>query len=547
MSEPLRLALVTDIHHGAPKKTKKGDAALPLLRKFVINVNAVKPDLVIDLGDRISDVDPETDRQLEADVGNVFSELETKRLHLLGNHDLEYLDAATNAQVLRADMAHRIVDLDAVRLVQWQANVRIDRTRGMAVTDAELDWLRSALTSDDRPTIVLTHVPLDNASMTGNYYFQNNPHLSGYRNGSAIRRLLQDNGNVIACLAGHTHWNKLSTIDGIQFITVQSLTESFTTGGEASAAWAEVEIGNAIRWRTIGNDPIDTVLPRRNHNKRWVTPQLSLAAPGPQVESDLSGIEGFILDLDGVVYRGAQLLRGAAEFLTEQRAAGRRIVALTNNAQAGAEDYADKLSRLGVAFPASEILTAGEATARWLAENSLLSAYIIGSPAFRRPLAANGVVETDPPEVVVVGMTSDATMAQLLTAVAHLSRGARLVATNPDTQLPVEGGQITAECGALVAFLESASGCEAEVVGKPNRWIFELALSRMDLAAKSVLMVGDTPATDVAGANNARLRSALVATGNADNHAIAPTVRVPDLEALNQLMRQQDSSTQVDP
>lgn len=537
MTVPLRLALVTDIHHGAPNKTKKGEAAIPLLREFVVHANAMAPDLVIDLGDRISDVDAATDRQLEAEVSDVFADLEPPRIHMLGNHDMAYLDATANADVLGTDMAHTVVDLKAVRLIQWQANVRYDRIAGMAVTDADLDWLSTVLASDDRPTVVVTHVPLDNASMTGNFYFQNNPHLAGYRNGNDIRRVLQASGTVIACLAGHTHWNKLSTIDGIQFITVQSLTESFTTGGEASAAWAEVAIDDSIRWRTTGNDPIDMVLPRRSHNRRWVAPQPSLADLRRNAGLDLGRVNGFILDLDGVVYRGSELLNGAADFLREQRTAGRGIVALTNNAQADANAYADKLSSLGVAFPAPAIITAGEATASWLAQHNLLSAYVLGSPALHRALADVGVIETDAPDVVVVGMTPDATMAELLAAVGYLSRGARLVATNPDTQLPVEGGQVTAECGALVAFLESASGRKAEVIGKPNQWMFQLALEHMGLRAQEVLMVGDTPATDIAGAINAGLRSALVATGNVDDTTIVPTVRVADLAALNELVR----------
>ena len=532
MSEPVRLALVTDIHHGTSKMTKKGEMALTLLHEFVEHANTTRPDIVVDLGDRISDIDLETDRRLEAEVAEVFAGLDVPRLHMLGNHDINHLDAAANAELLSTGTAHAIVELDTVRLIQWQANVRIDQQTGMTVTDADLDWLRSALGSDDRTTVVLTHVPLDNALMTGNFYFQNNQQFSGYRNGAAIRKVLQETGNVVACLAGHTHWNRLSTLDGIQFITVQSLTESFTTGGEASAAWAEVEIGQSIRWHTTGNDPIEMVLPRRSHNQRWVAPLPPFAELRRNRGSDLDGIEGIILDLDGVVYRGMEPVAGAVDFLAAQRGAGRPMMAVTNNAQADAHAFAAKLRGMGIEFPASEILTAGEATARWLAKAGLLSAYVIGSAALRRALAAHGVVECDDPEVVVVGMTPDATMAEMLTAVRHLGQGARLIATNPDAQIPVENGQVSAECGALVAFLETASGRTAEVIGKPNRWIFDLALAQMGLSPQAVLMVGDTVSTDIAGAINAGLRSALVATGNAEADGIVPTVRIEHLGAL---------------
>ncbi len=536
MSARLRLSLVTDIHHGPAKMTKKGDDALPLLARFVTRANEAGPDFVVDLGDRISDIDAETDRRLEDEVAAVMTGLAVPRLHILGNHDMVHLDRQANADALGNDMAHRVVDADDVRLLLWQADVNIDWHSGLTATDADLDWLRATLVADDRPTVVLSHVPLDNASMDGNYYFQNNPQFAGYRNGSAIREVLRETGNVVACIAGHTHWNKLTTLDGIPFITVQSLTESFTTEGEASAAWAEVEIGEQIRWRTTGNDPIDMTLPRRGHNRRWVKPLPPFAELVRARGQDLSGVRGLILDLDGVVYRGAEPIPGAAEFLAAQRAAGRRLLALTNNAQNDAEHYVAKLAGMGIEFAVSDILTAGEATGHWLVNEGRPGVQVIGSPALRAALAAQGIAEHEAPDAVVVGMTGEATMAEMMTAVGHLGRGARLVATNPDTRLPVEGGGVTAECGALIAFLESASGRTAETVGKPNKFIYELALERLGLTRGEVLMVGDTPATDIAGAVNAGLRSALVATGNEDDDSIVPTVRVDSLADLGPLL-----------
>jgi HAD superfamily hydrolase (TIGR01450 family) len=540
VSDGLRLALVTDIHHGGAKLTKRGDAALPLLSEFARHVNRTRPDLVIDLGDRISDIDAATDRRLQAEVGAAMAQIEVPRLHLLGNHDLEHLGPADNAAALGCDMAHRVLDRGGCRIVLWQADVSVDWSRGLTATDADLDWLRATLRASDAPTVVCSHLPLDNASMEGNYYFQNNPQFAGYGNGPAIRRILRESGNVILCLAGHTHWNRLTTLDGIPFITVQSLTESFTTAGEASAAWAEVEVGDDIRWRTWGNDPIEMRLPRRGHNQRWTAPlpPLKELLRRRQEQAGLAGIRGFILDLDGVVYRGDEPIPGAAEFLAAQRRGGRRMVAVTNNAQADAARYAAKLAGMGIDFPAADILTAGEATARWLTRDGARPRlHVVGSVALRRALAAHGLGEADPAEVVVVGMARDLTMAQLMAAAARLAAGARLVATNPDAMLPVAGGGVEPESGALIAFLEAASGRRAEVVGKPGRFLYQLALERLGLPAAQVLMVGDTLATDIVGAANAGLRSALVATGNPAAEAdIAPTVRVERLADLGPLL-----------
>ena len=85
------------------------------------------------------------------------------------------------------------------------------------------------LAATSLPSIVFMHVPLDGSDMTGNYYFEANPDLSRYTDTSRIREVLRDAGNVVLCVAGHVRWNKLNTVDGIPYLSLQSLTESFTT------------------------------------------------------------------------------------------------------------------------------------------------------------------------------------------------------------------------------------------------------------------------------------------------------------------------------
>ena len=97
MTDTLRLALVTDIHHGPTRYTKLGAEALPLLESFRNLAVAGDFDLVVDLGDRITNVDRETDLQLEKEVEAIFATIDTPRAHLLGNHDLHYLTVGDQA------------------------------------------------------------------------------------------------------------------------------------------------------------------------------------------------------------------------------------------------------------------------------------------------------------------------------------------------------------------------------------------------------------------------------------------------------------------
>jgi len=540
MAPSLRLAFVTDIHHGADKLTKLGSQALPLIEQFVAFANDYAPDAVIELGDRISDIGPSADRDLLADVAGALQPLDAPLFHILGNHDVNHLSPADNAAILGQSFDHQSIDINGWHLVFWQADTRISRETGFQHRPSDLDWLRQDLESAANPTILFSHLPLDDAAMHGNYYFQRNQRFATYSDCAAIRAVIENSGNVVLCVAGHLHWNNLNRIDGIPYITVQSLTESYTTPSRPAGAWASIEIGDNICWRTHGEDAIEVSLPLASRNARWVAPlprfeELLRAEPG---RGDLAGIKGILLDLDGVIYRGDEPVAGAAHFLETIRAAGIEVLALTNNARADADAYADKLNAMGIPFAADRILTAGAATAAYLSTlSSKPRVRILGSTTLRREILAAGALEVARPDYVVVGYDPALTIEDLSSVVDDLRRGAKLIATNLDATLPVGAG-LTAECGAVVAFLETAGATKATIVGKPSSIIFEQAQQCLGLAGDDVLMIGDTLATDIAGGNAAGLRTALVATGNPPENdgATEPSVRVTNLAELIDLL-----------
>ena len=170
--------------------------------------------------------------------------------------------------------------------------------------------------------------------------------------------------------------------------------------------------------------------------------------------------------------------------------------------------------------------------------------HIVGSAALRRTLLDAGALESDDPDYVVAGIELGMTVADLVPAVRHIANGARLVASNRDAVIPTPDGP-EPEAGAVVAFLEAATGQEAAVLGKPHPAIFDLALERLGIAPDETIVVGDTPATDIAGATAAGLRAILVASGNAPADAPSdpePTARFADLRsATDFLLRQQAS------
>ena len=266
----LKLAIITDIHHGPNSQTKRSDKALELLEEFVNEANKRKPDLVIDLGDRISDVDKETDFRLEQEVAEVFKKLVIPYVHLLGNHDLEHLSRKDNAIALGKSVEHQSQDVKGVHLVFWQPNAYLPE--GLIATDEQLNWLEQDLASTNLPSIIFTHASYSEGSMVGNYYFENAPkHHAGYKNAEAIRELVNKSG-AIACISGHVHWNTLNTIAGIHHLTLQSLTESFTTQGEAAGSWAGLELSKHLQVEVYGNDPLRLTLPIKRAGLGWLEP-----------------------------------------------------------------------------------------------------------------------------------------------------------------------------------------------------------------------------------------------------------------------------------
>ena len=147
----IRLAVIADIHHGRDTFTKKGSAALPLLDQFIAQANEGAFDAVIELGDRISDEDPETDRRLQKAVAARFARLTIPRHHVAGNHDRAMLSLRENAALLDAPLESRTLDIGSLRIVFWQPDVSLTPARGFHLVDGDLEQLRSLLGRDERP------------------------------------------------------------------------------------------------------------------------------------------------------------------------------------------------------------------------------------------------------------------------------------------------------------------------------------------------------------------------------------------------------------
>lgn len=233
----------------------------------------------------------------------------------------------------------------------------------------------------------------------------------------------------------------------------------------------------------------------------------------------------WVVDLDGVVYRGRELLPGAVRFFERTRERGQDVVVVTNNSLRSADDYLALLHGFGIGIERRQIVTSSMAAARYLARQGCRGPVLaIGERGVCSALEEAGLLVVGPddaegavPAAVVVGLDRAFTYRKLEAACRAIRRGARFVGTNPDPTLPVEEGRFIPGCGSLLAAMRACSGVEPVVVGKPNPEIMEMALERLGVRpggrATDVVVVGDRLDTDVEAARRAGLVSALVLTG----------------------------------
>jgi NagD protein len=239
---------------------------------------------------------------------------------------------------------------------------------------------------------------------------------------------------------------------------------------------------------------------------------------------------GYLIDMDGVIYRGHDLIPSAERFIAELRAANVPFLFLTNNSQRTRRDVATKIKRLGIDADEEHVFTCAMATARFLAQQKPDgTAFVIGEGGLLTALHNNGysIVDKDP-DYVVVGEGRTINFEQVEAALRMVLNGAKLVATNLDPNCPTQDG-MRPGCGALVALLESASGLKAFSVGKPSPVMLRGARKALGLSADQTVVIGDTMETDILGGVQLGCHTILVLSGGTSREDLVRYAYRPDL------------------
>ena len=255
--------------------------------------------------------------------------------------------------------------------------------------------------------------------------------------------------------------------------------------------------------------------------------------------NSLEQVRCFLLDMDGTIYLGEQLLDGALQFLEHLEQQGYDYLFLTNNSSKDSQQYAVKLARLGLQVSRDKIMTSGEATAMHIQRQQPgARVYVVGTEALESEFRSRGFVLTaEAPDVAVLGFDTTLTYDKLWKLCDLVRDEVWYVATHPDYNCPTETGFMP-DIGAMIAFVKASTGREPDlIVGKPNSLFAEQAAERTGIPVSAMCMIGDRLYTDIALGATARIPTILVLSGETQAHETVdspfqPTYIFQDIRAV---------------
>lgn len=240
----------------------------------------------------------------------------------------------------------------------------------------------------------------------------------------------------------------------------------------------------------------------------------------------------YLIDLDGVIYRGNEPLPGAKAFVHWLEANHKKYLFLTNNSFATGTQILAKLQRLGIATDNAHLLTAGQAAVQYIARRFPGgTVYVVGEKPLMQLVEAQGLtvasLEAQQADAILVGLDRGFDYEKMTHAANAVRAGALFVTINRDPVLPIAGGFIPG-CGALAAAVEVSSGVSPEVVGKPEPRLLEEAMRLLESPPAETVMIGDTLSVDILAGHNAGTHTILVLSGSSSRKDLEKSPLKPD-------------------
>ncbi len=248
--------------------------------------------------------------------------------------------------------------------------------------------------------------------------------------------------------------------------------------------------------------------------------------------------QGLLIDMDGVIYGGDELINGAAEFISYLLKNNIPFLFMTNNSQRTKLEVVRKLKKLGINVTEDHVYTSAMATGKFLADQAPKgTAYVLGEGGLLTSLHENGLtlVETEP-DFVVLGEGRNFTLEMVQRAVDMILGGAKFITTNRDPS-PKKPGWNNLGIAATTAMIEEASGIKAFSTGKPSPVMMRSARKTIDLETSDTTVIGDTMDTDIQGGVQMGYKTILVLSGitkkeELNNYAFKPDLVVGSVKDI---------------
>lgn len=247
-----RLMIITDLHAGPVAGTKIGPHAVSLLDTILNHGSSYQPDLIVDLGDRITSTSKRRDQENTERIAQVFANSAVPREHLPGNHDVKRMTLDESSHHLGSPLESRTRQFGQYNFVFWAPNLP-SSNRVYASTD--LDWLADAISEPN--SVLFTHFPfLATAAADEDLPRSSYPIDAEADNAKSALDIVRHAGTVRAVITGHVHGNSLNYAAGIPFLTLQSVTEAISGTNRPAGAWALLDFAETFRLEVFGLDPV---------------------------------------------------------------------------------------------------------------------------------------------------------------------------------------------------------------------------------------------------------------------------------------------------
>lgn len=250
----------------------------------------------------------------------------------------------------------------------------------------------------------------------------------------------------------------------------------------------------------------------------------------------MKNYNGYLIDLDGTMYRGTELIQEAADFVKKLKEKGIPYLFVTNNSSRTPAQVAEKLRKFTIPATEDQVFTTSQATANYIyGLNENASVYIIGEEGIRTAISEKGLkLAEEQADFVVVGIDRSISYEKLAVGCLAVRNGATFISTNGDIAIPTERGLLPGN-GSLTSVIAVSTQTNPIFIGKPESIIMEQALEVLGTKKEETLMVGDNYDTDILAGINAGLDTLLVHTGvtkkeHLPKYEVQPTYVVDSLE-----------------